>query len=335
MARVEASLPIDMINLEAYYGQVLKATSTEIIISDGVNSSVYRGRGFTYSDEDLTGGTLTEYHQYYGSSPVASVYGLSVPATLAYVYIQSNNLAALLEIALSQSDIIVGSPYADDLAGYAGDDIIFGGDGDDSIYGGAGNDVLSGQAGNNYIHGGTGFDHAEYAGSAASYEYRVLGNGAVEVRDLFGQQYDYLVSIERLLFDDGVIAFDVSGNAGQAYRLYQAAFDRTPDPAGLGYWIKSLDAGIVDLKAAANYFVLSEEFASLYGRPDEVSNADFINLLYLNILDRPAEGEGFDFWLGEMNAGKVEKDDVLAYFSESDENIAKVGEAIEGGIWFA
>jgi hypothetical protein len=33
------------------------------------------------------------------------------------------------------------------------------------------------------------------------------------------------------------VALDVDGAAGQAYRLYQAAFDRAPDKNGLGYWI--------------------------------------------------------------------------------------------------
>ena len=37
------------------------------------------------------------------------------------------------------------------------------------------------------------------------------------------------MNVERLDFSDAHLAFDVDGNAGQIYRLYKAAFARTPD----------------------------------------------------------------------------------------------------------
>jgi len=52
---------------------------------------------------------------------------------------------------------------------------------------------------------------------------------------------DTLVSIERIQFTDGTLALDESGNAGQAYRLYQAAFGRTPDTPGLSHNLNLLD----------------------------------------------------------------------------------------------
>lgn len=149
-----------------------------------------------------------------------------------------------------------------------------------------------------------------------------------------GVEITTLSDVERLQFLDGMLAFDFDGVAGQAYRLYEAVFDRAPDAEGLGFWIGSLDAGVVDLKAAADHFVQSAEFIQRYGSPDQVSNAGFIDLLYLNILDRPAEGEGFDFWLANMDAGKVDRADVLAHFSESPENVAQVAGAIAEGIWY-
>ena len=54
--------------------------------------------------------------------------------------------------------------------------------------------------------------------------------------------FDGVTNAERLEFSDAVVAFDVNGTAGFAYRLYQAAFDRTPDVAGLSVnvhcWIR-------------------------------------------------------------------------------------------------
>ena len=65
-----------------------------------------------------------------------------------------------------------------------------------------------------------------------------------------------LISVERLHFTDENIALDISGIAGQAYRLSQAAFDRKPDLKGLGYWINDKDLGSSRTTVAAG-FILS------------------------------------------------------------------------------
>jgi hypothetical protein len=60
------------------------------------------------------------------------------------------------------------------------------------------------------------------------------------------------------------LAFDTDGIAGQAYRIYKAAFNRTPDNDGLKFWIGELDKGMSLLQAASG-FVGSAEFNSVYG----------------------------------------------------------------------
>jgi len=142
-----------------------------------------------------------------------------------------------------------------------------------------------------------------------------------------------LQDIERIGFSDGTLAFDEDGLAGQAYRLYQACFDRTPDAEGLGFWIKQLDAGSVTLYEAAQYFLNSEEFASVYGTSSELSDVHYLALLYANVLDRAPDTEGFSFWRDEQVNG-VTRADMLVYFSESAENVAQVAPAIDDGIWY-
>ncbi|MFZ6778033.1 DUF4214 domain-containing protein [Undibacterium sp. Ji83W] len=39
------------------------------------------------------------------------------------------------------------------------------------------------------------------------------------------------------------MVFGLESNAGKVYRLYQAAFNRTPDATGLGYWIHAMYKG--------------------------------------------------------------------------------------------
>ena len=142
-----------------------------------------------------------------------------------------------------------------------------------------------------------------------------------------------LQDMERIAFSDGTLAFDEDGIAGQAYRLYQACFDRQPDAEGLGFWIKQLDAGLVSLQETAGYFLTSEEFATVYGKPSELADINYLALLYANVLDRAPDSEGFDYWREQQENG-VTRIDMLVSFSESVENVARVAPAIDDGIWY-
>ncbi|MEO3386301.1 DUF4214 domain-containing protein [Mesorhizobium sp. CAU 1741] len=144
-----------------------------------------------------------------------------------------------------------------------------------------------------------------------------------------GYQFDASV-VDRLAFLDGYLAFDFDGVAGQSYRIYQAAFDRTPDTAGLSYWIDDMDAGTTLLDVAAG-FIASAEFQAVYGV--NPTAAEFVSKLYLNVLGRDGEAAGLAYWEGQLNAG-VSMAQVLASIAESDENKAGVAGAIEDGIWY-
>ena len=140
-------------------------------------------------------------------------------------------------------------------------------------------------------------------------------------------------NVERLEFEDGTVALDVDGTAGQVYRLYQAAFDRTPDAQGLGFWIDALDTGEITLEDAAQFFMTSAEFEAAYGSPDTVTDVLFLTLLYVNALDRPPDDEGFIFWREQQDQG-VTRAEMMVFFSESVENVAQVAPEISDGIWY-
>ncbi|MBZ2208302.1 DUF4214 domain-containing protein [Massilia soli] len=192
-----------------------------------------------------------------------------------------------------------------------------------------GNDLMTGFGNGTRIDGGAGIDTAPYAESMAN--YRVVRNGGdalVVYRN--GATGDALTGIERLLFADGAIALDISGNAGQAYRLYQAAFDRAPDHGGLGYWIAQMDRGMA-LTTVASNFVASDEFRTLYGASP--TNAQFVDLLYDNILHRKGEQGGIDFWVNSLANGAT-RDQVLTGFSESAENQGALASVIGNGFLY-
>lgn len=139
-----------------------------------------------------------------------------------------------------------------------------------------------------------------------------------------------LENVERIQLGDRSLALDVDAGPGEVFRLYQAAFKRTPDPDGLGYWIALKDAGM-SLQEISSAFIASREFAERYGV--DANDEAFIDTLYMNVLGRPADAEGQAYWLNELQTGAHNRADVLVGFSESQENHTKlldiIGKAIE------
>lgn len=83
-------------------------------------------------------------------------------------------------------------------------------------------------------------------------------------------------------------------------RLYRAFFNREPDIGGVSYWINQYNNGAT-LDDLAWGFSNSTEFRTTYGA--QLTNAEFLDIVYRNVLDRAPDQEGFDYWLGEMNNG--------------------------------
>ncbi len=113
-----------------------------------------------------------------------------------------------------------------------------------------------------------------------------------------------------------------TSRAAQVTRLYDTAFDRQPDDAGLVFWTNALRTGVAELDDLAELFVASPEFRNRYG---DLGNGEFVALLYRNVLDREADPEGLAFWTAEVQSGRADRDDVVLAFSESPEHVAKVG----------
>ena len=198
----------------------------------------------------------------------------------------------------------------------------------DSLIGTVGNDTFAGGAGNDTIEGGKGLDIAVYSGTKASHTIARTATSMTVAGDSDGT--DTLTNVERLKFDDAILAMDTAGNAGQTYRLYQAAFNRTPDKAGLTDWVKGMDTGLT-LTQMATAFIRSGEFKDKYGA--NPTNAEFVDLLYTNALHR-ARAVGDDYWTNQLDSG-VTREQALIGFSESAENQASLIGVIQGGIELA
>lgn len=196
------------------------------------------------------------------------------------------------------------------IAGTAAAETVFSGKGDDNIDGGAGRDtvVLDGK-------------RADYTVTAASGGFTVADSKGLDGSDT-------LSKVERLTFADTSMALDHDGSAGQAYRIYQAAFNRAPDKVGLGFWIKMMDNG-VSLLTVAQGFVDSDEFKDMYGAAP--TNRDMLTKLYDNVLHRAPDPGGFAFYLELLDKKIINAADMLAELSESAENKAALIGIMQNG----
>lgn len=149
------------------------------------------------------------------------------------------------------------------------------------------------------------------------------------VTDAAGVTRSYPSSVTRFVFSDRGLAFDVDGNAGMVYRLYQAAFDREPDLPGIGFWLDMLDNGGSLYDVAAGFHG-SDEFRNLYGAAP--ANADLVTRYYQNVLQRAPDPAGHAWWLGLLDSGQMSAAQVLAGFSESAENKARLQARVQNGI---
>ena len=167
-----------------------------------------------------------------------------------------------------------------------------------------------------------------YAGNSDTYKFYDLGDDRYGVETNSG--IDELTGDSILKFDDKNMnlnqdikaTFDqVTGldtDSGKMFRLYNASFKRLPDPDGLRYWINNFSSGKDDERAVASSFLASAEFKERYG--ENVSNESYVNTLYINVLGRDYDQNGYNYWLEQLNSNTETRYEVLLGFSESAEN---------------
>lgn len=108
-------------------------------------------------------------------------------------------------------------------------------------------------------------------------------------------------------------------------RLYSAYFLRAPDAAGFNFWAGEFSSGARGLQGMSDFFATSDEFNSLYAN---LSNPQFVDLVYRNVLGRQAEASGRNFWIGQLDSGAITRGTLMINFSESEEYVARTGTAV-------
>jgi hypothetical protein len=298
------------------------------------------GQGLTHS---VVEGVLTGYNETYRDGSQVSVTGMSANMNAgqplgmdmlgADYYFSGNDDISVELPGHLYNDVVVA-------AGAGNDRITIGGGGGRlNVSAGAGNDRITILGDAHSVNGSLGIDTAIFTSARSDYVIQKIPSSSPDPRyqGIFYSVTDKsgavnsLADVERIMFADKTIALDIDGNGGQAYRLYQAAFNRTPDAVGLGFWISALDGGTT-LTSVAQGFVNSGEFKDAYGA--NLSSRDLVTKFYQNILHRAPEAGGLDFWSGALDSKAAGVPDVLAAISESAENKAGLIGVIGNGFEF-
>ena len=336
MAIFQAYLATNMLSPPSWVGLQNISTPWQIGIMDRAGRDAVDRYGATYNgtfktDFDtgaLLGGTVTNY---VGLKNGASQFIITdIAAPILDIY-RKGPIIDHYPGVFAGRDAINGSAGNDMLGGFAGADTINGGAGNDIAYGGLGDDVVIYSAGNDQVYGEEGFDILRIDAPRPALTVSRVDNTTLKLTQDSNNTVT-LNSVERVFFSNkDVLALDVgpTENAGEAYRMYQAAFNRTPDATGLSGWINYLDGGGNPIQMA-NQFIASSEFQKNYGALD---NTGFVQLMYNNVLHRNGSASEVAGWVDGLANG-LTRAQVLQGFSESAENIANLAPVIGNGIQY-
>lgn len=197
--------------------------------------------------------------------------------------------------------------------------------------GGNGNDTLIGNSAANILNGGGGIDTAVFSGVGNNYtvtKTTVSGTTTYTVKDKTGADgTDTLQNIEVLKFSDKTINLQIQAQAKAApaadvtrlSELYVAFFNRIPDADGLSYWIGQKVAGQSISQIADTFYNAGVQFSSLTGFTATMSNADFVNVIYKNVLGRKdgADAGGLAYWTGKLADGSATRGDLVSTILDS------------------
>jgi serralysin len=163
----------------------------------------------------------------------------------------------------------------------------------------------------NDIDGDWGVDHVIYKGDMSAFRMKRTPTG-IEVTDRAGTT-DTLKNVERLVFDDMGLNLTVKATAStlptstvaRIMELYIAFFNRTPDADGLEYWIGQARQGMSIDSIAETFYVAGTQYAALTGFSSSMRDADFVNVIYRNVLGRSegADAGGLQHWTQALQSG--------------------------------
>lgn len=163
-------------------------------------------------------------------------------------------------------------------------------------------------------------DTATFSGSRASVSISRTDTGFTAT-DSSGTTT--LSNVKTLKFTDVTINLSIGDKARSLnaadlkilIELYVAFFNRVPDADGLGYWIDQFRNGMSIDEISNSFYTAAVQYSSLTGYASTMSNADFVKVIYKNVLGRSGTtappDDDVNFWAGLLAKGTVTKGSLI------------------------
>lgn len=117
---------------------------------------------------------------------------------------------------------------------------------------------------------------------------------------------------------------ELDTNAAAIIRLYHAVLDRSPELCGYNYWLGRANENVGQAQIG-EAFLSSPEFMAQHAG---LSNSQFVDFIYQNVLGRTADAEGRAWWLENIEAGVTTRGGMLYGVSQSSEYKAAMADDV-------
>jgi len=249
----------------------------------------------------VTGDTAAIFFQ--GNGGVDATIG-TAPASSA-----TGNSSAAVVPGDEIERVVVGTAGADVITIADGKNTqVVAGDGD-VVNAGTGHTIVIAAQGSSTVNGG-GNTVVQATGDEEDFTVTVTNGVATITNSATGVSVE-LHDVNLVTLDDGdALVFADNEEEAAVANLYHAVLGRNADYSGLEFWYDRVEEGI-SMQRIAQAFLDSAEYTG-----DTQTNAQFLDALYDNLLDRDGDTTGTAFWISQLESG-VSRADVLVAFAQA------------------
>jgi hypothetical protein len=164
---------------------------------------------------------------------------------------------------------------------------------------------------------------ATFSGIRNNYTITKAASGYV-VTDITGADGTNVVgNINALKFADVTVNLGIGSKAASIsdsdlrslIELYIAFFNRVPDADGLSYWIDQFNSGMTLTQICEVFYSAAVQYSDLTGYSSTMSSADFVKVIYKNVLGRSGENAppsgDVAYWAYTLDSGSATKGTVV------------------------
>jgi hypothetical protein len=148
-----------------------------------------------------------------------------------------------------------------------------------------------------------------FTGPKGNYTITTISNGVVVKDNIGGDGTNAYLNATSLKFTDMTVNLTMGytsatiepENLKSIIELYVAFFNRVPDADGLSYWVGEFNAGRSIIDIGNSFYAAAVTLPEITGYSAKMSDADFVRIIYKNVLGRSSvDTDGLNYWTNAL-----------------------------------